>query len=248
MSDNSATTGIVGIALTALASGTGTVNVEVDVVHGQSTPDFQPTTDSTTAFQVQNAAGTSTPFDVDTSDGNGRVGIGTNAPGNLLSVGALTTADSTAQLAVTTGGTGNKALVLQAVTSQSADILDVENSGGSVLFGISSSGHIITGGTTPTAVVGAASGGGSVSVSGDDTFGTITVTTGSSPSTSGVLATLTFNSAFGTAPRVVISPSSAASSSAQYYEGTVGTTTFQIDVNAIPFGATSYSFNYFAGQ
>ena len=46
--------------------------------------DIYPTTDSTTAIQINKADGTTNVFNVDTT--NGRVGIGTTAPGRLLEV------------------------------------------------------------------------------------------------------------------------------------------------------------------
>jgi hypothetical protein len=50
---------------------------------------FQSVSNSTTAFQIQNAAGTSNLFVADTLDGN--IGIGTSStPGALLSVGGTT--------------------------------------------------------------------------------------------------------------------------------------------------------------
>jgi hypothetical protein len=60
---------------------------------------FQSTSDSTSAFQIQNAAGTANLFVADTL--NGRIGIGTAAPGFVLDVngatnvtGALTTSST----------------------------------------------------------------------------------------------------------------------------------------------------------
>jgi hypothetical protein len=72
--DNNATTGIVGIATTALASGTGTVGITIKVAGGQYKPVFRNASNSTTAFQIQNAAGSSNLFVADTT--NTRIGIG----------------------------------------------------------------------------------------------------------------------------------------------------------------------------
>jgi hypothetical protein len=58
--DNSATTGILGIARQAKAGGSnGLVLVELRVVGGQYSPTFRNAANSTTAFQIQNAAGAS---------------------------------------------------------------------------------------------------------------------------------------------------------------------------------------------
>lgn len=83
--DNNATTGIVGFATSAKTAGSnGTVGITVRTVNGQNTPRFQNTADSTTAFQIQNAAGTSNLFNADTT--NTRIGIGTAAPNYTLDV------------------------------------------------------------------------------------------------------------------------------------------------------------------
>jgi hypothetical protein len=269
MSDNTATTGIVGTALSALASGTGTVAVELGVVHGQSTPDFTPTTDSTTAFQVQNAGRTTTPFDVDTT--NTRVGIGTNAPGNLLSVGALTTASSSSRLAISTGGTTNSGIVVQDVASQSGGyFLQAQNSSGTNLASIdyqgnltvqaatingtlTVNGHIVTGnpsGATTTVVVNAAgsgtggSPGASATIAGNDTSGTVTITTGAGGTTNaGDMADITFGSAYSTAPHVVLTPDNAVTSKLQYYRSST-TSTFSIDAGTAPTPNQVYQFDY----
>jgi hypothetical protein len=67
--DNNATTGIIGIALSAKSAGSnGTVAVYVRPVNGQSTPIFRNATDSTTAFQIQNVAAKAV-LTTDTSNG-----------------------------------------------------------------------------------------------------------------------------------------------------------------------------------
>lgn len=80
--DNNATTGIIGYALSTPSG--STVRVNLAIRNGQSTPRFQNVTNSTTAFQIQNAAGTSNLFNADTT--NNRIGIGTNAPQYTLDV------------------------------------------------------------------------------------------------------------------------------------------------------------------
>src|SRR5581483_6587348 len=75
-SNNNAVSGIVGIAMSSQASGTGLVSVFVRPVNGQSTPIFQPQSDTATAFQVQNAANSKSVFDVDTSAGQIVLGTG----------------------------------------------------------------------------------------------------------------------------------------------------------------------------
>jgi hypothetical protein len=104
-------------------------------VHLLISPDgattFQNNVDSTTAFQIQNSAGTSNLFNADTQ--NTRIGIGTAAPGNKLSVNAVTTADASAVTAIGTGATTNKGLVVQGVASQTGDLLNLQDSTGAEL-------------------------------------------------------------------------------------------------------------------
>jgi hypothetical protein len=67
MVDNSATTGVLGIALTSKSAGSsGLVSVLIRPVGGQYSPIFRNATNSTSAFQVQNAAG-SNMLSIDTS-------------------------------------------------------------------------------------------------------------------------------------------------------------------------------------
>ena len=73
---------------------------------------------------------------------SGNTGINTLAPNNRLSVNSLSTADSTAQVAVSTNGVANKGLVVQGVTSQTADLLQLQNSSASVLTGFNASGSL----------------------------------------------------------------------------------------------------------
>jgi len=186
----------------------------------------------------------------------GNVGINNAAPGNLLSIGALTTADSAAQLAVSTGGAAKKALVLQAVSSQTADILDVENSAtGAVLFGISATGHIITGGTGTTATpVSAGLGSTGTCVLnptnfavGNDTAGTIVLTPNGAGISSSTQCTVNLT-AYGSYPHVVISPADANSAARGAYAAATSTSTFTIGFTTAGSSGVPYTFNYFVVQ
>lgn len=100
--DNNATTGILGYATTTKAAGaTGTVGVRVQIINGQYTPTFRNATDTTTAFQIQNAAGTSL-FTVDTTNTKVGIGIAPVAGNGLLQVGAANS--TTAASGITFGG------------------------------------------------------------------------------------------------------------------------------------------------
>lgn len=70
--------------------------------------------------------------------------------------------------------------------------------------------HLAAGGSAPTIVVGAGAGtGGTVAISGTDTTGIITVTTGTSPAVSVGIFTATFAAAFGVAPNMFINAANA---------------------------------------
>jgi hypothetical protein len=113
-------------------------------------------------------------------------------------------------------------------------------------------GHVITSGSAPTFASGTAadcSGTGTVSVAGDDTSGTVTITTGTGPcSSGGTLATITFNSAYASAPRVILTPAEANGATLQYYSGTSATTNFTIDTNNAPAAGTTYKYAYWVVQ
>ncbi len=77
--------------------------------------------------------------------------------------------------------------------------------------------HIVAGGTTPEVAKGTAvGGGGTVSLSGSDTAGTVAVNTGSSPP-AGCFATITFSETYDNTPHVVITPVGAAAGPLEYY-------------------------------
>ncbi len=113
-------------------------------------------------------------------------------------------------------------------------------------------GHIIganTSGSTTVAANTAVCGTGcTVTISGNDTSGLITVNTGTGV-TAGTLATVTFASDYGAAPRVILTPETVPASSnfPQYYYG-VGTHTFDLkSYNALSdskTGSSAYTFSY----
>jgi len=71
--------------------------------------------------------------------GNGRVGIGTKAPG--------------AQLQVTSGAASTKGLILKQATSASANPFEIQDSTGGLKFGIDTGGSVYAGSTNDTRVV-----------------------------------------------------------------------------------------------
>ena len=92
--NNNATIGIIGKAISNKnASTVGQVYVLIQPVNGQYNPIFRNLNgDSSTAFQIQNAAGTSL-FTADTN--NGRIAIGSSTPANsILTIGGNTTSSA----------------------------------------------------------------------------------------------------------------------------------------------------------
>ncbi|HSX43056.1 MAG TPA: hypothetical protein VLF59_03125 [Candidatus Saccharimonadales bacterium] len=267
---------------------------------------FQNSADSNTAFQVQNAAGTSTIFNIDTL--NGRVSIGkasaqykldiaggdinisnghsirfsglqvlnSNADASIISVtnfmpGGMVAVQADGGFAVRNADTlytylninsngeatfTNKANSSTAFQIQNADgsatILSVDTSAKTVhVSNLAISGHITTSGTTPAIAAGAAAcTTPTVTVTGNDTSGTISVVTGTGCGTNGTLATLTFGTAFAGAPRVLLTPGNAAALSLGSYvnNGTASGTSVSIGTNTTPTGSTTYIWNYWITQ
>lgn len=105
--------------------------------------------------------------------------------------------------------------------------------------------HIDAGGGTPGINNGTAlGGGGTASVSGTDTAGTVTINTGGGPA-AGCFATINFTQSFRAVPHVVITPVGSAAAGLNYYINR-STTSFSIcTTNPAPAGA-NFSFDYIA--
>lgn len=105
--------------------------------------------------------------------------------------------------------------------------------------------HLAAGGSTPTRSNGAALGsGGTASVSGSDTAGSVTLNTGSGPS-AGCYITVTFASKFNSTPHMVITPVGSTSSGLSYYINR-STTNFSVCATNVPSASTTYVFDYVA--
>lgn len=104
--------------------------------------------------------------------------------------------------------------------------------------------HITAGGPTPSRTGGPALGsGGTATVNGSDTSGTITVNTGSG-ATAGCFATITFAQKYNNIPHVSLTPVGADGGTIAFYV-TKTTTTFSVcDATSPPAGA-SFGFDYF---
>lgn len=105
--------------------------------------------------------------------------------------------------------------------------------------------HITAGGPIPGLAKGTAvGGGGTASLSGSDTAGSIAINTGDSPP-AGCLVSVTFSRAFSTTPHVLVTPVGAGAGSLQFYTNR-STTGFSIcTANSAPAGQT-FGFDYMA--
>lgn len=104
--------------------------------------------------------------------------------------------------------------------------------------------HITTGGPTPGRSNGNALGsGGTSSVSGSDTAGTLAVNTGGGPA-AGCFATITFAAPYKTTPRILVTPIGSAAGGLNYYVNRSGTGFSICVATPAPAGA-SFAFDYF---
>ena len=105
--------------------------------------------------------------------------------------------------------------------------------------------HITGGGPTPGRSNGTAlGGGGTASVSGSDTAGSITINTGSSPAV-GCFITVNFASKFNATPHVIITPVGSAAGGLAYYINRT-TSNFSVCSNTAAPAGTTFGFDYIA--
>lgn len=103
--------------------------------------------------------------------------------------------------------------------------------------------HITLSGGTPSRSSGTGLGsGGTTSINGSDTAGTVTINTGPSPA-AGSLITVNFASKFNSTPHVVVTPVGSAAAGLQYYISRTTTSFTLFSANAPP-GGSSFSFDY----
>ena len=120
--------------------------------------------------------------------------------------------------------------------------------GNTYLGQVTITGHIITGGNTPTIKALISAGiGSTVSISGNDTTGVITINTGTS-TTSGELADITFDKVFAGIPNVLIMAKNSQSASLGVYQDQATTNDFTFGVTNSPNQNTTYTFKYLVVQ
>jgi len=151
--------------------------------------------------------------------------------GDTAIQGAVTISKS---LQVNGGGTFSGALSAPQITTSNLQL-----SGNLVLTH-----HITIGGSTPSRSSGPAlGGGGSVSVGGADTAGSVSVNTGSSPA-AGCFVTVNFTTAYNSTPHVLVTPIGSAAASVNYYVNR-STTNFSICAATAAPANSSFGFDYF---
>jgi cytoskeletal protein CcmA (bactofilin family) len=140
---------------------------------------------------------------------------------------------SAASLSIAGGGSFNGALTAPVVETNSLQLNGD--------LGITH--HIDTGGGVPGSSRGnALGGGGTASVSGSDTAGTISIHTGSNPA-AGCFISISFSTSFGNTPHVVVSPVGFAAATLQYYVDR-STSGFSLCTANSATGSTSFDFDY----
>lgn len=106
--------------------------------------------------------------------------------------------------------------------------------------------HIDAGGGTPGKSDGSALGsGGTATVSGTDTAGTITINTGGGPS-AGCFVSISFTQSFSSTPHVVVSPVGSSAAGLNYYISNRTSSGFSICSTNAAGGGQSFSFDYVA--
>ena len=136
-------------------------------------------------------------------------------------------------LSVTGNATFSGAVAVNSLTVQTLQL------GGDVAF----THHLTAGGTTPSRTSGTALGsGGTTSIGGSDTAGSIAINTGTSPS-AGCFITITFSQKFDAAPHMVVTPIGAAAAGLAYYVNR-STTSFSICTTSAAPAGQSFGFDY----
>jgi hypothetical protein len=121
--------------------------------------------------------------------------------------------------------------------------------GSVVTADITINGHVITAGNAPVATAAVAAGtGATVSVDGNDTAGTITVTTGADGIAAGDLADIAFSKVYAKAPRIIMSGQDDNSVNARIFPSGKTSGGFSLSAGQALSPSTTYTFDYFIAQ
>jgi hypothetical protein len=155
---------------------------------------------------------------------------------------------SGALLDIVTNTTDKVGLVVRRGSAQASDMVRLQSSGGTTtLASFDKAGRLVAGGTAPTIAAGGGAGTTpTIAVSGHDQAGTITLTTGTSPTVSSVICTVTLNATMASAPVVVFSPANATAGTVSgVYTGS-STSTFTLTSGTAGLAAaTQYIWSYY---
>lgn len=164
----------------------------------------------------------------------------TNLQGDTLAAGNLSVQNNlVVSGSLTVGGGGSFAGNL---TANSIETGSLSFSGDLIM-----NGHVITAGAQTTASRGGAvGGGGTVSVSGNDTAGTVNINTGGGTS-SGILVNIGFGRAYSSTPRVIITPVGPGAGQLNWYV-VRSSSGFSIRTTNAPAGSANFAFDYFVIQ
>jgi cytoskeletal protein CcmA (bactofilin family) len=251
----------IGKALAAFDDSSGTVMVQTNLSYytpmemsgstSQSNFDNITVSGNTSLNNVQASGNAEFSNDL-TVNGNTSLNIttinGSASISNDLNISGSTTTDSlnvTSDLDVSEdvsiGGSVDIGKDLNVVGSINTSSIFIK---GDTTFG----GHLITASGEPTANVLVNAGiDATVVINGNDTTGTITITTGNSPS-DGPLTDIIFSKLYGTAPHIVLSPSNSNASAIHYFKGTTTQSDFMLNTSDIPTANTTYVFDYLIAQ
>jgi cytoskeletal protein CcmA (bactofilin family) len=168
--------------------------------------------------------------------------------GTSTLLGAVTAGSSLAvHGALSVGGSTNLAGNLSVgglLTAASLNVGSISNSTINLSGNLNLGGHLVPSGTAPHVVPSVAASGGTTTISGNDTAGTVTITVGNGLVQSGEMAIITFNKAFNLTPKVQLTPANEAAANLRYFV-TQSPTFFTVRASNTPANGVQYQFNYF---
>lgn len=179
------------------------------------------------------------------------IGQNLTVKGSTLLEGPVIMRDSLeVNKSLTVGGSttiGNNLSVGGQISAGSISVGSITLSSINLSGNLTFAGHIIPNGSKPSIVASVASAGGSVTITGNDTSGTVTINIGTGVITPGEMAIITFSSGYNTTPKVQITPISSSTSTLRYY-ATRSPKFFTIDTSSAPSPGAIYAFDYFVTQ
>lgn len=158
--------------------------------------------------------------------------------------------DAVLQRSLTVSGNtaiGGNLSATGSITAASLSVGSISISTVNVSSDISFGGHLVPNGATPTSRPSVAASGGNVTVTGNDTAGTIVINIGNGSAVTGEMAIVTFNKLFNSTPKVQLTPINTSASGLNYY-ATRSASFFTINTSTPPTNGSSYVFDYFVTQ